>query len=81
MVRHYFLGANGALSEKQEQRLKEAWREMSHCGKKMTPAQMEQMCAEAETLEELNEMLEESGRLHEDAQSSGLNRTSSLVKW
>lgn len=78
MVKHYF--AEDLTSEKRDS-LREVWKEMQACGKKMTPAQMEQMCAEAETLDELNEMLEESGRLLQDAQSSGLERSSSMVKW
>ena len=43
MVKHYFAEDIGA---ERERALRDAWREMQACGKKMTPAQMEQMCAE-----------------------------------
>jgi len=79
MMHHY---ADMGVTAEDEASFRSTWKAMQATGKQMTPAQMEQMCAEADTVVELVDSLNETARIYEESQSAGgMQRTTSLVKW
>ena len=62
MVQHYFGGYRGVLLDAaQRAALAGAWRVLEGRGARLTPAQVEQLCAEHETVDELCDALREIG--------------------